>query len=439
MNHINHQLEAEVLGFIIYAPAVENKNKFAIFESVELKDFYTPAHRDIYEACIQTFVKTGGVDYVSLGIHPKAKKHLDHLFAIPHKDYWNDTKFKVAELKGRSKLERLKNLVMSMQGKIQSDEPVNDILKTVEDFIFNEYKAESTTIDLSGAVDELLHKLESDDNIGFDWLKEVPSFREITGGIELGKLYVIGATKKSGKTRLAVAIMKRLIEQSQKPTFISMEMREPEVTKLFLSSFSGVSSHRFNRRLHPMDLQQILEKKNLFIENLHLDCESHISLEKMRSKIYRASQRGSSVVFIDFLQRMNFQESRNKNWATIVGDTVARIADIARDYKVAIVLLSQLRNEAETSDIVDMRYLKDSGGIAENADTIITINNRQRQETGKEKLNNAESGFVAGEEVDFWLNIEQRSGENRLIKTIATLGRLQFREKTDRKEPESWA
>jgi replicative DNA helicase len=211
--------------------------------------------------------------------------------------------------------------------------------------------------------------------------------------------------------------MMSLIEQGVPPLFLSMEMRAFELAKLFISTHSGVPAWRWEKDVNSGNM--IEAAKKFFDSVMMLDTQSYLSVEQVKAKVIRASQKGCRVVFIDFLQRMNFPDHKNKNFATVVADTVARLADIGRDYNVAMVILSQLRNQAEGEEIADMRFLKDSGGIAENADAIITLTNKQRQETGEAK-------YLQSDKVGFWISVEQRSGSTSLIKAVAELGICRF-------------
>lgn len=416
INDIFRQTELRVLGFLLCGN--NRDEKFVIVEMLEPSEF-TGINKAIYETIVTVLVKNGNCDVVSVCLELKNTGRDDLIVPvvdIPLVDYFPDAEYLAKELRGRSKIRRIHELSLEMQSKIQ-DEPASVLMKKLEDFVFNEESRYQPKVTLSQAFDEVLNRIKTGKTEGYSWLKTLPALTSDTNGIELGKTYVIGATKKSGKTRLAVAMMMNLIEQEAPPLFLSMEMRAVELVKLFISAHTERPTWIWEKDTNVQSL--IRESEQLIDGVMMLDTQSHLSVEQVKAKVIRATQKGCKTVFIDFLQRMNFPDNKNRNYATVVADTVARLADIARDYNVAMVILSQLRNQAEGEEIADMRFLKDSGGIAENADTILTLTNKQRQGSGEEK-------YSYSDKVDFWISVEQRAGKTSLIKAVAELGICKF-------------
>jgi replicative DNA helicase len=113
--------------------------------------------------------------------------------------------------------------------------------------------------------------------------------------------------------------------------------------------------------------------------------------------------KGAKVVFIDYLQRMNIPNEGDSR-ATAIQKTTAMIADCAKEFNVAIIFLSQLANRAE-GQMAMLGDLKESGGIAENVDCILILNNLDRIEgnTGNDRKNETR------------INVEQRSGPSAVV------------------------
>lgn len=421
LNDLLLRTEIDVLAFLL------NRNdravKLEIVMDLEPQNFSDPINARIYQELVPILVRHGDCDLVQVGHALKNEKgnYLIRLGDMPLRDYAPEVKAKAEELRQRTILRRITEFSTALSSKV-GELGAGESLKMLEDFVFDEYKQKNENIDLHSAFDKILEGRKGGVFQGFNWIESLPKLREVTGGIERGKTYIIGATKKSGKTRFAVRIMKTLCDQLQKPLFLSMEMREVEVVKLFLSAFTGLSTSIFKKEFAHVDEQQLRAGLEKFEDVLNLDTEGFLTIEKIRAKVWRASSQGCSVCVIDYLQRMQYPESKVKNYATIVAETVARLADIGRDYNVAMIILSQLRNEAEKQAVADMSFLKDSGGIAENADCIITLTNKQRQAEGEGKYSNPYDG------IEFFISVEQRDGESTLIKTKAQLGTLSFEE-----------
>jgi replicative DNA helicase len=73
------------------------------------------------------------------------------------------------------------------------------------------------------------------------------------------------------------------------------------------------------------------------------------------------------------------QQEKGENRATAVQRFAYGLADIGRDFNVAMIIASQLSNEAEKAETLHLGLLKESGGVAEAADCIIIIDNINRR------------------------------------------------------------
>jgi replicative DNA helicase len=269
---------------------------------------------------------------------------------------------------------------------------------------------------------DILDRLKSmGEIVGFSW--GLPSLDYYTGGIELGKTYVIGATKKTGKSRFVINTIHELFRQDVKTLFLSLEMSAPEVVKNLISRFGNVSTDAFKRtgvyseeELHRMILEAMdtMTDKNL----IHAYTKPWMSFIEIKNHIRRLVSKGVKVVFIDYLQRMNIQNDGDTR-ATAIQKTTAMIADCAKEFDVAIIFLSQLANRAE-GQMATVGDLKESGGIAENVDCILILNNLDRIEgrVGKGRTNETK------------IYIEQRSGESAIVNCRTELQYNQYQEMT---------
>jgi replicative DNA helicase len=419
--------EQDVLAFLIKCDLKDLIAEMLMDLNEDL--FQNPNNREIYRAITHIYLTTGQIDTVSVHNAIKTKKDTvayfeDTILAMQMGGIYA-TKEKIHTLKSTKQLNDISNLVIGINSKLLEETPTEHLRK-ITDFIFNEYRQENhSNVNLSKAIKEVIATANDKSLFGFRWIDDLPELDNATGGIEVGKTYILGGLKKGGKTRFAIAVIKSLINQGQIPLFLSMEMKEFEIAKLLLATFSGIPTHVFNKELSSQDEDKIKRASDTFVDFLRLDTESFLSTEKIRAKVWRAAQQGTKVVVLDYLQRMQFPSEKYSNRATIIADTSARLADIARDNKVALILLSQLRNEAESEGINDMQHLKDSGGIGEAGDAILTLNNRKRQSKDENKYELTDDEKRNG--VDFWITIEQRNGETHLLKTKAKLGICQFR------------
>ncbi len=119
-------------------------------------------------------------------------------------------------------------------------------------------------------------------------------------------------------------------------------------------------------------------------------------------------------------ERMNIPNDGD-NRATATQKTTALIADCAKEFDVAIIFLSQMANRVE-GKMGNVQDLKESGGIAENVDCILILNNLDRIEgrVGKNRTNETK------------IYVEQRSGESAIVNCRTELQYNQYQELTER-------
>ncbi len=274
-----------------------------------------------------------------------------------------------------------------------------------------ELGSRSEFIDLDFYNSKLFEQMDSRKEIeGYSW--GVPELDLWTSGIVSSRVYVIGGLKKSGKTRLVIHTLKQLHNQKIPSAFLSIEMPAYEVNKLLRSTFSGINDIRLRSSAllsneERKRLSELKIDKSLF----GIECKSGINLQQVLSRIRKYSKLGFKVIFIDYLQRIAHNRSQQ---AFELEDISIKIADAAREYNVAIVLLSQLNAEGE-KDAPNMGNLKGSGGIGEAADTIILFDNLYRRTKNESSKNLIDLYF------------EQRIGDSGKMTILADLGTCTFK------------
>ncbi|MBU2061725.1 MAG: hypothetical protein KKH44_07760 [Bacteroidetes bacterium] len=237
---------------------------------------------------------------------------------------------------------------------------------------------------------------------------------DITSGIVVPRLIVLGGLKKSGKTRFLMYVRKQLYYQNIPSIFLSLEMPAYEIAKLTYSTFCGIEdinfrSQNFLSRSEKETYERF--KKTLDFNLIPTECMASISIEQVMGRVKRYSKLyPKGVVFIDYLQRIEHDEHRQAQELEKISKL---IANSTRAYNITIILLSQLNNMAE-NNIPSTGHLKGSGGIGEAADTIILFDNiyrRTKQVIDKGKID---------------LILEQRYNDSGKISIYSELGKCAF-------------
>lgn len=197
-------------------------------------------------------------------------------------------------------------------------------------------------------------------------------------GLLGGRLYVLAARPKMGKTTLAQNIAEQVaLRAGRSVAFFSFEMKPEELGKRMLANLAGVSGNRMrNGGMDEADWQNVthwtrkIGEAHLRISRPRIAKVQHVCAQVRRMK---AQDPDLMLVVIDYLQLMHVS---GDNRAAGIGDITRALKLMASELDVAVVLLSQLNRDLEKRNgdkrpiVADLR---DSGSIEQDADAVIFI------------------------------------------------------------------
>lgn len=318
----------------------------------------------------------------------------------------------IGELLNYSRVRRLVLELNTVINEVKAGEvEFQPISERLEKLLLNLNDVKRDEINIETVVEETLTSLQTQNDIsGYSW--GLHDLDKLTGGIEPLKTYVIGGLKKSGKTKFALNTTLNLIDQHISVGWISLEMGRNYLMRWILSHIARVDSSLLkNGQMSKGNMDKIehAAKKVLVNQKLfQIDDRPGLSISQIRATIRRFAMKGCQVVFLDYLQRITTKTDKGENRATAVQKLAIELADIAKEYGVALVYLSQLNNSAEGRK-AGIGDLKESGGIGEAVDCSIVINNMDRINKKKEKTNIAcfvvEQRDGASDEVEFYMEL----------------------------------
>lgn len=221
---------------------------------------------------------------------------------------------------------------------------------------------------------------------GMSW--DLTDINHMTGGIHKRDLMLIGARPSIGKTTVAMSVGCKLAKQGYGVGFISLEM---DAEKLAARAVSDLAYGRGSRvpyqnivtgRLSGVDLDAIKRAQNemdglpLLIEE-----QSGLSITDIRVKLegmLEAAEKASQTfdcLMIDHLGLIRASNRYSGNRTNEIGEMTGALKSMAREYNIAVVLLSQLNRavEQQADKRPQLSALRDSGAIEQDADTIIFL------------------------------------------------------------------
>lgn len=261
-----------------------------------------------------------------------------------------------------------------------SDTTNEQVLAEVEGIIKNITATSDKSCETFGEVYKTLLKQTQDKANGLV-PQGVPSgfaLIDSKGGLERGELMVIAGRNSNGKTSLALCIALNASMAGVSVGLFSLEMTNLQLTTRLTSLLTGINGESIKRG------QLTTEEWDAFVG---VDDQAPIYFDKRRSTDSDAlvanikgmvAQLGVQVVVIDYLQLLRGKERERLQQ---IGGIAHRLEALSKQLGICIILLSQLRRNAPNDPVPKLEELKESGDIADAADSIYLVYRPERHGT----------------------------------------------------------
>ena len=392
-----HSTEAEqaVLGGIM----LSNQHWDGIAERVIAEDFYTFAHKAIFQTMEELMRNQTPIDLITLDQALKAKGISDSVGGFAYlADLSNNTPNAINIL-AYAEIVREKAILrelIAVGNRIaeNSYSPKGKDIKMVLDeaerevFAIAEKRSSSTegpqnvlsVLESTIARIETLGRLENHNGVtgvttGFVDLDKK------TAGLQPSDLIIVAARPSMGKTTFAMNLCENAAMASDKPVLVfSLEMPAEQIMMRMIASLARVDQTkiRTGQNLEEAEWSKIASVFGMFKQknNLYIDDSSGLTPTELRSRarrVYRENG-GLSMIMVDYLQLMRapaFSDNRTLEIAEISRSLKA----LAKELEVPVIALSQLNRTLEQR--ADKRPvnsdLRESGSIEQDADLIMFI------------------------------------------------------------------
>ena len=392
-----HSTEAEqaVLGGIM----LSNQHWDGIAERVIAEDFYTFAHKAIFQTMEELMRNQMPIDLITLDQALKAKGISDSVGGFAYlADLSNNTPNAINIL-AYAEIVREKAILrelIAVGNRIaeNSYSPKGKDIKMVLDeaerevFAIAEKRSSSTegpqnvlsVLESTIVRIETLGKLENHNGVtgvttGFVDLDKK------TAGLQPSDLIIVAARPSMGKTTFAMNLCENAAMASDKPVLVfSLEMPAEQIMMRMIASLARVDQTkiRTGQNLEEAEWSKIASVFGMFKQknNLYIDDSSGLTPTELRSRarrVYRENG-GLSMIMVDYLQLMRapaFSDNRTLEIAEISRSLKA----LAKELEVPVIALSQLNRTLEQR--ADKRPvnsdLRESGSIEQDADLIMFI------------------------------------------------------------------
>lgn len=204
----------------------------------------------------------------------------------------------------------------------------------------------------------------------------------MTGGWQDGDLIVLAARPSMGKTAFALHMGKSNCEKGGVTDIFSLEMPDKQLTHRLLSNLGNIEGSKWKnprKFFSDHDYENATKAIGEYEKwNINIHDQPAQTLADIRSKIRKTKKENSDnkkhLVIIDYLQLIRAigkYERRDLE----VGSITAELKEMARAFKIPIILLSQLSRAVEQRQDKRpmMSDLRESGSIEQDADVVMFL------------------------------------------------------------------
>ena len=382
----NLEAEESVLGACFLSKYALQKAT----ESLLPESFYSEKNAKIFTAMMDLAEEKTPIDLTTITSHLKKKNELNEVGGVEYLteilnfvptasnvDYYIQNVEETAIL--RRLIETANDI--ATEG-YKTDETVNEILDSSEKKILSIVKNRKSSEFRS--IKDVLLKTQSD----LERLSENKS--EITGlatgwydldklttGLHPNEFIIIAARPAMGKTAFALNLATHAaMTQDKSVAVFNLEMSAEQLAMRILSSLGQLEGFKLRTgNLMNNDWKRINEAvSQLSNTNLVIDDTPGITIGEIRAKCRRlaSSEKGLSLVIIDYLQLISGGKNYGANRQQEVSDISRSLKTLAMELNVPIIALSQLSRSVEGREDKRplMSDLRESGSIEQDADIV---------------------------------------------------------------------
>lgn len=400
-----YSLEAEqsVLGSMM----IDKEAIAAASEILTSDDFYSDAHKEIYNAILGMYEQGEPVDLITLTEALRQRGTLEGIGAayltelsmvVPSTA---NVKYYIRIVEEKAILRRLiKASNDIIKDSYEAQQEVDIILDEAEKRIFKiaERRSRADFEPIKVALLDAYAQIEElSKNKGK--IIGVPTgftdFDLMTAGLHPSDFVLIAARPSMGKTSFALNIAQyAAINEGIPVAIFSLEMSKSQLVQRMLSSEANVELQKVRTGdLEDTDWIKLVQAASpLSQAPIFIDDTPGISVMEMRSKARRLKlEHGLGMVVIDYLQLMSGR-GRPENRQQEISEISRSLKALARELDVPVVTLSQLSRapEARTDHRPMLSDLRESGAIEQDADVVVFLYRDEYYNPDTEKQNIAE-------------------------------------------------
>lgn len=383
----NIEAEKSVLGAIL----LNDELAHTISEVLGAHDFYSIAHREIYQIMLRLLQAQKRIDVLTVQDELAKEGKLEAAGGISYLMGLQEDIPSMGLIEQHASIIKekavLRELIESATHIIsncynQDDKNIEAVLDQAEKTIFeiSNKKSNQSFVQLDIWLRKTFQHL-SDIKSNSKGITGVPAgykkLDEMTSGFQGGDLIILAGRPSMGKTGIALCIAENAAESGASVGFLSLEMAAEQITLRLLSSKSGIPHHYI--RNATISSQEWVELTNTAAKlaemKMFIDDSPMVNIMDVRTKARKLkAEHNLQFLVIDYLQLIHTHkkhESRHQE----VSEISRSLKALAKELNIPILALSQLSRAVDSR--MDKRPmlsdLRESGAIEQDADLIMFL------------------------------------------------------------------
>lgn len=206
-----------------------------------------------------------------------------------------------------------------------------------------------------------------------------------TGGLQKRDLILLAARPSVGKTTVATSIARHCAAVGVGVGFFSLEMDNPKLTARMLSDLAHKAGHRVpyqdmiaGRLTDDQEEAAAQAVERIASLPIQFDDATGLTIAEIRNRteqMLEDAQAPFGLLILDHLGKVKPSPRYAGNRNNEVGEITEGLKSIAREFDIAVLLLSQLSRQVENRDDKrpQLSDLRDSGNIEQDADVVMFL------------------------------------------------------------------
>ncbi|MDR0849864.1 MAG: replicative DNA helicase [Christensenellaceae bacterium] len=440
-----HNIEAEqaVLGCNL----IDNEASIGVMMRLGATDFYTEAHKTIFDAMEHIYNAHNPIDFVTLTDELERMGTMDAVGGIDYITTLTNIVPGAANVDNYVDIVKrdsvFRNLIKASNqiiDKAYTNEEKNNVIAFAEKCIFDIAQSDelSSLEQIERPLQDVIAKLDMvsrDKNALRGVSTGFKELDKITRGLQNSDLILLAARPGVGKTSFAMNIINHAaLNHKKKCAVFTLEMPKTQIAQRSLFSVAGISMTKgLNGELTKDDWKALwTANKKLSEAGIYIDDSSGSTPVDILSKCrWLKLKYGLDLVMIDYLQLMNGMSRNKENRQQEISELTRNLKIAARELNVPIILLSQLSRalESRKDHKPQLSDLRESGAIEQDADIVLFLYN-------PDKHNDVVSEDPPG--VCELIIAKHRNGETGTVK-LRWIGEItSFKDVDSRAEPQKY-